>query len=373
MSTGIEWTEETWNPVVGCSKVSAGCRNCYAIPVSHKLAGNPNPKISSVYEELTTDHLLKPEWTGMVRCLPERLEIPLRWRKPRRVFVNSMSDLFHPDVPVWFIAEVFNVMASGLLTCRKGTHVMHEHDDGCWEPNPHTFQILTKRPERMLEVLRQGGELEHNVAEYWPGDSPVSLAMEEGDSFKTWPLPNVWLGVSVEDQATADERIPLLLQAPAAVRFVSYEPALGEVDFSAWLKDGVSGPDDLDPAKTNRAAHNVRHGVPRLDWVICGGESGPGARPMPPDWARKVRDQCVAADVPFFFKQWGEWGPQEAWPEKFVVSFRNLDAVHNFDDGECVFRFGKKAAGAMIDGHEWKQFPGEAVEGQELKVESGAV
>ena len=318
--TGIEWTHvpdrkgETWNPVTGCSKVSEGCRNCYAMKDAHRLAGNPNPKVAAAYQGLTKIHefagahrpgkgraiIKRLDWTGKVRLVPEKLEEPLRWRKPRRVFVNSMSDLFHEDVPIEFIADVFNVMASGLLTRRKRKQVLHDHEDECWVPNPHTFQVLTKRPTRMLEVLDPGGELEREVSEYWPGDSPISSAMEAGEKFKTWPLPNVWLGVSVEDQEKADERIPLLLQTPAVVRFVSYEPALGPVDFSRWLHptreiDVTEGSAEIRP---NPHSHV-------LDWVICGGESGPNARPCNVQHIRTAVEQCQAAGVPVFVKQLG--------------------------------------------------------------------
>ena len=394
MSTGIEWTHipgfkgETWNPVTGCSKVSAGCKHCYAIDHAHRLAGNPNPKIAAAYQGLTTVHtgakdgkllIYRPSWTGKVRCLPERLELPLRWRKPRAVFVNSMSDLFHEDVRIDFIAEVFNVMASGLLTCRK---VDCDHDDGedCFVENPHIFMVLTKRHKRMLEILRPGGELDQEVAENWPGDSPISSAMEDGEKFKTWPLPNMWLGVSVEDQATADERIPLLLETPAAVRFVSYEPALGPVDFREWLHviphfkaklNAYSGRMSEPESGWLQSYHiHTREPIPsELDWVICGGESGPNARPMHPDWARSVRDQCSAAQVPFFFKQWGEWRPYHGireepgpciWPDGKLSPERDPTSFE-VGDGCCpIERVGKKAAGRLLDGREHNEFPATA-------------
>ncbi len=187
--TSIEWTDTTWSPTRGCSRVSEGCVNCYAERMAARFSGPGRP-----FHGFAKDG----KWTGKVELIPSKLDDPLRWRKPRRVFVNSMSDLFHEALPFDAISEVYARMA-----CSP----------------QHTFQVLTKRPRRRLEYSR-GGMLE---------------AFMGGDHETIWPLPNVWEGVSVEDQATADERIPLLLETPAAVRFVSYEPALGPVDFSRWM------------------------------------------------------------------------------------------------------------------------------------------
>jgi protein gp37 len=217
--------------------------------------------------------------------------------------------MFHPHVPIEFIALFFNVMASATLGC--GLH--HKHTEECWTGTQHTFQILTKRAERMLSVTTQ--ELAAEIAE-WPGDSPLSMAMELGD----WPLRNV------------------LLQTPAAVRFVSYEPALGPLSF-------------VSEAYKNRLTDGVKQ--TRIDWVIAGGESGPGARPSHPDWFISVRDQCQAAGVPFFFKQWGEWAG-----DHFVTN-REAGPAHayEFPDGLRVFKAGKKRAGRLLDGREWSEFP----------------
>lgn len=307
----IQWTDRTWNPVRGCSLVSAGCANCYAMKQAHRFSGRGKP-----YEDLTELGPHGPRWNGNIMLVPEALEEPLRWKTPARVFVNSMSDLFHEDVPIKFISRVW-------LTMQLAPQ--------------HTFQILTKRPERMLAYMREFGHYEGK------------------------PLPNVWLGVSAENQETADERIPLLLQTPAAVRFVSAEPLLGPVSFR-WAH--------WEPFNRDRVINHL-DGLRRLDWVIAGGESGPGARPMHPEWARSIRDQCQAADVPFFFKQWGEWTPGENvirragmietatwWDGKWNVGRENLatDAGHR-DDEPDLYRVGKKAAGAMLDGREWRQFP----------------
>lgn len=239
----IQWTDKTWNPIVGCSRKSKGCRNCFAIRMARRLATMEHSR--EAYEGLTKGD----NWTGVVRLLENRLDQPLRWKKPRRVFVNSMSDLFHESLTVPEITRVFSVMERA---------------------KQHIFQVLTKRPERMQEYL---------------------VGME------TSPLPNVHCLVSIEDQKTAEARVPYLLRTPAAMRGVSAEPLLGAMDlFShSFLKWNDNVP--------------MAERVPCLDWVICGAESGPGARPMDPEWARSLRDQCKAAGVPFFMKQMSKKAP----------------------------------------------------------------
>jgi protein gp37 len=320
VSTAIEWTDETWNPVRGCSIVSKGCTNCYAMKQAHRFSGPDR-----AYEGLTKLTNGGPVWTGEVRLVPELLDAPLHWRKPRRVFVNSMSDLFHEDVPDEFVDAVMRMTMRALR---------------------HQFQILTKRPARMVQYMLSAEERMRRFLA--PADTPVWVP---------WPPPNVWLGVSCEDQATADERIPLLLQTPTAVRFVSAEPLLGPINFGY----------------TFSAAYRQAGGRAAFDWLICGGESGPGARPMHPNWARSLRDQCVAAGVPYFFKQWGEWAPGECAdfaPKRteqtatwFAGSWhfgrmtpRESEETHR-DDEPDLFRIGKKAAGRLLDGHEWNEFP----------------
>lgn len=311
MGTKIEWTDETWNPVTGCTKVSPGCDNCYAEKITERFHGKGS--------------------FAEVKLHPDRLDHPLRWRKPRRVFVNSMSDLFHEAIPDDYLARVFAVMA---LTPQ------------------HTYQILTKRHGRMRSLLRDechcgsghAPSIHLRSAMAWavskanPDRVPgVPDEAEHRIYFDTpWPLRNVWLGVSVEDQKRADLRIPALLDSPAAVRFLSCEPLLGGVDLKAhWLRPTFPGP--------------------RISWAIIGGESGPGARPMHPDWARHLRDQCQAAGVPFFFKQWGSWAPAV-----------NLDpdlrerATEQIAGQDYVCRVGKKAAGRVLDGRAWDEYPGGA-------------
>lgn len=275
MSTQISWTDETWNPTTGCSKVSEGCRNCYAAQMAPRLAAMGQKG----YTDLPWTATNAPE---NVFTHPDRLDKPLRWKKPRRVFVNSMSDLFHEQVSTYFIDRVFAVMALA---------------------PQHTFQILTKRPKRMAEYLAS-----HDAGLRWAlqignrtGERPEPGEVVE---WNRHGLPNVWLGTSVEDQRAADKRIPHLLNTPAAVRFLSCEPLLGPVDLTTleteehWL-DALTG------------IHRVAGLAPlgggpeeaRVNWVIAGGESGPGYREMDHEWARSLRDQCVAAGVPFFFKQ----------------------------------------------------------------------
>lgn len=323
-NTKIEWTDATWNPVVGCTKVSAGCDNCYAIRTAHRMQANPNPRVSAAYARTEADG----EWTGRVNLLEDKLDMPLRWRKPRRIFVNAQSDLFHADVPDEFIARVWAVMALA---------------------PQHTFQILTKRHGRMRALLKsddfrdQFGWAATGISPYWTaGDQP-------------WPLPNVWLGVSVEDQKTADLRIPALLDTPAAVLFLSCEPLLGPLDLTRWVRPHES-PCEADGSPPWCICDDPPSNV---DWVIVGGESGPGARPMHSDWARSLRDQCVTAGVPFMFKQWGEW----------IETANGTTIVHA--DGETttariplpagaarVSRVGKKTAGRSLDGRLWDEYPG---------------
>jgi len=309
----IEWTDASWNPVTGCTKVSDGCKHCYAERDWARLAA-PRAKPNIYTGRDFTD----------VRCHPEKLDIPLHWTKPRRIFVNSMSDLFHEDVPDDFIADIFFRMS---LAPR------------------HTFQVLTKRPQRMLDWTTQHGL---NAIRY--GEAKEAQEQERN---APWPLPNVWLIVSCEDQATADERIPLLVQTPAAIKGVSAEPLLGPISFEGLF----ANPCD---------ARDGTNALEELDWVIAGGESGPRARPSHPDWFRSLRDQCQAAGVPFFFKQWGEWAPFTYIDENRKALLRIGYSKHE-EERECVVgkhsaainmrRLGKKAAGRTLDGRTWDEYP----------------
>ena len=281
MST-IEWTDETWNPTTGCTKVSQGCKHCYAETFAKRKLGAFADHAS--YNE-GEDWAIERKFTD-VRCHPERLDQPLRWKRPRMVFVNSMSDLFHEDVPADFIAQVWITMA---------------------RTPQHTFQVLTKRPERMRRLLTSAEPLsDFSVLPDAVHEIEVLDRIEAGGGGTVeyrWPLPNVWLGVSVEDQATADERIPILLDTPAAVRFVSYEPALGPVDFTDLT---VANGEQWNALDRYEAA-DAEPGSPNttLDWLIVGGESGPHARPFDIQWARDTIRQCREAGVPVFCKQLG--------------------------------------------------------------------
>jgi protein gp37 len=304
-----------------------------------------------------------------MRLAPEAtLTLPLRWKRGRRIFVNSMSDLFHEDVPDAGIDRVFAVMALS---------------------PQHTYQILTKRSARMRAYVTDPatpGRIYHIVCDLSleQAASVILLARPEHAAHAPpgrhvllglWPLQNVWLGVSAEDQRRADERIPDLLATPAAIRFVSAEPLLGPIDFEhivrppdcydkampgfdmieTVLLDALGGQNGV-RTRTGDEFGDVGGGA-KLDWIIVGGESGPQARPMHPDWARSIRDQCEAAGTAFFFKQWGEWkgcGPGR-------ISETNCTALHRWDDRAFSCRVGKKAAGRLLDGGEHNAMPAVAL------------
>lgn len=335
----IEWTDRTWNPLVGCSRVSEGCRNCYAERFVHRGLAPQHRGLT-----IAGEGGKGPRWTGDVRLVEERLGEPLRWKKPARVFVNSLSDLFHEGVSFETIAAIFGVMAA------------------C----PHlTFQVLTKRPQRAAQffawVAREGARTDRarltslgpvalvaTIASDFVGEGML-VGLLERVGTRAFPLPNVWIGVSVENQKTADERIPVLLELPAAMRFVSYEPALGPVDFglssatcdccdrwsSRWVRMEKTvwadwpGPTIAPRVTAGRRVYRAqsnRHGalsiemtqgpslgikpdefsaLPGLDWIIVAGESGPGARPFDVAWARSTVEQCRSAKVACFVKQLG--------------------------------------------------------------------
>ena len=297
--SNIEWTDASWNPVTGCTKVSPGCAHCYAEAVTLRFKRGPAflPGVSEI------------------KLHPDRLDQPLRWQRPRRVFVNSMSDLFHEDIPFSYIDRVFAAMALG---------------------SQHTFQVLTKRPDRMADYMGRT-DLWAVRREQSVGATALTVAAGRGeditepnwDLFWGWPLPNVWLGVSVENQYWADRRIPALMQTPAAVRFLSVEPLLKPVSFrwASWTKTKVR---DTNGGLTGSPSEWHLDGLRGIHWVIVGGESGPRARPMKAEWVQHLRDECREAGVAFFFKQWGGQRPR----------------------GE-----------ALLDGREWHEYPDMARQG----------
>jgi len=329
--TKIQWTNRTWNPTTGCKMVSEGCRFCYAQKMTKRLAGMGQEK----YKGILTD---KGKFNGTVRTHDAELMKPFTWKKPCMVFVNSMSDLFHEDVPFEFIDEVFKVMAAN--------HKL-------------TFQVLTKRPERMAKYLNED-RANHRFIGY-SANRPVPEPIN-------WPLPNVWLGTSVENQAAANERIRHLLACPSAVRFLSCEPLLGPVDITnKGLKNAYSVPTRFvggHPCEWTDPGDKFIGGI---HWVIAGGESGsPKARPMHPDWARSLRDQCARAKVPFFFKQWGDWIDLENCPDDLKPWCGPTDGYvsHAFDfstpdHGRSfrMYKVGKHKSGRLLDGVEHDEFP----------------
>lgn len=293
----IEWTGKTWNPITGCSRTSEGCKHCYAERMTKRLAAMGQAK----YQGLLDDN---GRFNSTLRFDEAALEIPLKRKQPTVWFVNSMSDLFHKNVWFTWQAKIWAVMA-------KTPH--------------HTYQILTKRADALPEIV---GSLSNTYG----------------------VLPNVWLGVSVEDQRAADERIPHLLQTPAAVRFLSCEPLLGPVDLAEAMGDTAWK--RTCGLLVNKNERNYR----RLHWVIAGGESGPGARPMHPDWARSLRDQCVAMRVPFFMKQWGEWLPNASEYDCYQPA-ADYNRQHVMLGDVAMVRVGKKAAGRLLDGRTWDEMP----------------
>jgi protein gp37 len=316
-STKIEWTDYSWNPIrtihggYHCTKVSAGCQNCYAEKINMRFG-----------DGVKFHKLLNP----VEFCINKKqIEKPLHWRKPRRIFVQSMGDLFHEDIPFSFIANVFYII-----------HMASQH----------TYMVLTKRPERMKEFIE--GFAGPKRLQDW-----------------AYEYPNVWLGVTAENQKMADERIPILLQIPAAKRFVSVEPMLGPTNL-AHIDAEMAGHKNMYFINALNGRHDDMgrpcNELNKLDWVICGGETGPGARPMHPDWVRSLRDQCQAAGTPFFFKSWGNYCAPSQMPES---TYRAWDYHHGTEtcwreDDPTPWKVGKKAAGRQLDGKEWNEYPREA-------------
>jgi protein gp37 len=323
--TKISWADRVWNPLLGCTRVSDGCDSCYAISTVHRWAHSPNPKVATAFGGLTEHRGGRLDWTGRVNLLPDRLE-PLAVRKPQRWFVNSQADLFHERVPLSHIQQVLAVVAAS--------------------PR-HTFMVLTKRHARMAAVMRRRG-LARAVWDIATSDYGAHPAADG------WPLRNLWLGVSVEDQRWAGIRIPALLDTPAAVRWISAEPLLGGIDLRPYLAAATGT--EQQPGLGRVAGHQ-----PRLDWIVVGGESGPHARPMNPAWARAVRDQALSTGTPFWFKQWGAWAPNGRHASTLsprntreLLSGPPLDPHGN---REVLEHLGTTRAGDLLDGRTWQQLP----------------
>ena len=355
-NSNIEWCDATWNPVVGCSHISPGCDHCYAARMAHRLGKNP---ATPQYAGLTGPD---GKWLGKARFVQKALDMPLTWRNPKRIFVVSMGDLFHPSV---YFAWVDQVFARMILAPQ------------------HTYMLLTKRPDRMRQYLESVTPADLVAASHGAPCRPVPLP--------GFPLPNVILMATVENQPAADERMPHLM-ALAGMGWhtgVSVEPMLGEVLMRRIDKPAggghVSGYDYL--AGVEFWPHHCDRGKPRLSWVVAGGETGPDARPAHPDWFRSLRDQCADAGTPFFFKGWGEHLPVvriSDWdwrghkglkhylpPDLASLPCGRLKWEVVEEDGSVLgsfklddhpnaynmFRVGKARAGRVLDGKEWNEFP----------------
>jgi protein gp37 len=303
--TSIEWTEKTWNPIIsGCSIISQGCQNCYAMKMAGRLEAMEIKKYKGLTRKTSKGKII---WNGKINIdlNDKALYEPLKTKKPTMYFVNSMTDLFHEDVPFEAIDKIMAVIA----LCPQ-----------------HTFQVLTKRADRMKEYF----------------DTPYLYKKIRGEAVGITndftlgsidlPLPNLWLGVSVENQEQADIRIPYLLETPAQVRFLSCEPLLEQVYLPS---------------------------LPKIDWVIVGGESGKDTRPMHPDWVRYIRNQCEATGVKFFFKQWGEWIPLNDYKERISeFGSKTFETINQFDNTSfAMVKVGKKKAGVLLDGKEYREMP----------------
>jgi protein gp37 len=307
MKHKIQWLNlpgykgETWNPIIGCSKVSDGCKNCYAekmaARVYHCTSNRDNSATFLNYSDVLTDDL---KWNNNTRFIPESLTIPSQWRQPRIVFVCSMGDLFHESASFQQISAVFSVMA---------------------DCDQHIFIVLTKRPERLVQFAEWKS---------WANDV---------QNIPWRPSANVWLGVTAENQEQAMIRIPYLISIPAAVKFVSIEPMLSQVD--------------LDDTLQYTLKHHAGGLKNCLSWVICGGESGHNARPLHPDWVRSLRNQCQDSGAPFFFKQWGEWMPHGT-----IRNYNFLNPKKEKVAGvDVMVKVGKHRSGNLLDGVKYEEYP----------------
>lgn len=376
MGSNIEWTEETWNPVVGCDKVSPGCKYCYAIRMAWRLAhiGHSKEKYKGLVVKNENGQL---NWTGKVNYDPRMLAKYIGTKTPKTVFPNSMGDIFHEELSVVTIAEIFAAM---------------------WLTPHVTYQLLTKREKRM-EMIMNSEEfmIELHKAANRLHDQYIKPLESElyfyGEVAPGHSMPNVQIGVSVENQEAADQRIPPLINTPAAIRWISMEPLLGPVDISKYNMFSYCPEENGTIDSGCRGCKGDSKGDCQaiirspIDWVVVGGESGKDARPMHPEWARSLRDQCAAAKIPFFFKQWGVWhtrwfhAGKKEFDFKFYDSYLQFtqkdwvqkgDACISIDGTRCKIgkdfmncaypvaimqKVGKKKAGRLLDGKLHDDYP----------------
>lgn len=317
-ATSIEWADATWNPITGCSVHSPGCTNCYAMRLAGGRLRNHPSRIG-----LTKASTAGPVWNGQLRWNEDWLKDPLKWKTPSRIFVCAHSDLFHDAVTLRWQDRIFAVMAICAVEGRQ-----------------HRFQVLTKRSSNQRHYFNRLRERSRDIAEeaYLMG-MPAELGSAIMNLLEKGPLPNVWAGVSIEDQRRGDERAADLRHTEAALRWLSMEPLIGGVNVMPWLSF--------------------------VDWVVVGGESGRGARPMHPAWARAIRNQCEAAGVPFLFKQWGTWSPARFASQKEMVMFRPDGSLYNPREPDgflerdmvAMYKAPKKQTGRLLDGKQHDGMP----------------
>lgn len=358
---GIVWTDETWNPIRGCQRVSAGCHNCYAEVQAQEIIASDRRRDTAegegAYDGLIDDN---GQWNGSIRFVPELLDAPVRWTKPRKIFVNSMSDLYHPNVTETMLKKILAVMALS---------------------DQHIFQVLTKRPKRMAKAMSRLPEWAEYAAQFAKTLVPAAKAQASYEKVKermtAGELPNLWLGVSVEDQRSANKRIPWLMGTRAAVRWLSMEPLLGPVDIDRAMYGPAS-------KRVGLSCFGFTDGFGEevfIHWVVAGGESGDNARPMHYDWIDSVRAQCEEAMVPFMFKQWGEWAPRSEclhiltngqsasdidpsankWPcirlNNGGLDDRRLENVSAGDHPVYMQKVGRKLSGNELNGKVYMAWP----------------